>query len=83
MDDKVDKLVSQHLLGVEVSDEKANVVSFDLLPPQDDEVLRPPHHESHELVTQQLLNVISLLDGNGHSEKETLSSPFLTHTIEC
>ena len=52
MDDKVDQLVSQHLLSVEICDEEANVVSFDLLSPQDDKVLRPPHHETHELVAQ-------------------------------
>ena len=44
--------MSQHLLGVEVGDEKADVISLDLLPPEDDKVLRPPHHESHELVAQ-------------------------------
>ena len=52
VDNKVHQLVSQHLLGVEVGDEEANVVSLDLLPPEDDKVLRPPHHESHELVAQ-------------------------------
>ena len=52
VDNKVHQLVSQHLLGVEVGDEKADVISLDLLPPEDDEVLRPPHHKSHELVAQ-------------------------------
>ena len=66
VNDKVDKLVPQHLLRVEVGDEEADVVTLDLLPPQDDEVLRPPHHESHELVAEQLLYVVGLLDGNGN-----------------
>ena len=66
VNDKVDKLVPQHLLCVEVGDEEADVVTLDLLPPQDDEVLRPPHHESHELVAEQLLYVVGLLDGNGN-----------------
>ena len=52
VDNKVHQLVSQHLLGVEVGDEEADVVSLDLLPPEDDKILRPPHHESHELVAQ-------------------------------
>ena len=66
MNNKVDKLVPQHLLRVEVGDEEADVVTLDLLPPQDDEVFRPPHHESHELVAEQLLYIIGLLDGNGN-----------------
>ena len=70
VDDKVHELVAQHLLGVEVGDQEADVVTLDLLPPQDDKVLRPPHHETHELVAQQLLYVICLLDGDGHPAVE-------------
>ena len=62
MNDKVNEFVSQHLLSVEVGDEEADVVTLDLLPPQDDEVLRAAHHEAHELVAEQLLHVIRLLD---------------------
>ena len=62
VNDKVDKLVPQHLLCVEVGDEEADVVTLDLLPPQDDEVLRAAHHEAHELVAEQLLHIIRLLD---------------------
>ena len=60
------QFVSQHFLGVKVSDEEADVVALNLLPPQDDEVLRPPHHESHELVAEQLLYIVGLLDGDGN-----------------
>ena len=56
------QLVSQHFLRVEVGDEKADVVALNLLPPQDDEVLRAAHHEPHELVAEQLLHVVRLLD---------------------
>ena len=66
VNNKVDQLVPQHLLRVEVGDEEADVVTLDLLPPQDDEVLRPSHHESHELVAEQLLYVVGLLDGDGN-----------------
>lgn len=37
---------------------------LDRLPPKDDKILRPPHHEPHELVAEQLLNLVCLLDGN-------------------
>ena len=62
MNDKVNKLVPQHLLGVKVGDKEADVVALNLLPPQDDEVLRAAHHEPHELVAEQLLHVVGLLD---------------------
>ena len=65
------QLVPEHLLCVEVCDEKADVIVLDLLPPQDDKVLRPPHHESHELVAEKLLYVIGLLDGDGHPAVES------------
>ena len=64
MNDKVYQLVPQHLLSVEVGDEEADVITFNLLPPENHEILSPPHHEPHELVTQQLLYFISLFDGN-------------------
>ena len=62
VDDEVHELVAQHLLGVEVGDQEADVVTLDLLPPQDDEVLRAAHHEAHELVAEQLLHVVRLFD---------------------
>ena len=51
-----------HLFGVEVGDEEADVVALDGLPPQDDKALRPPHHEPHELVAQQPLDLVGLRD---------------------
>ena len=62
MNDKVYKLVPQHLFSVKVGDEEANVIALDLLPPQDDKVLGTAHHEPHELVAEQLLHVVRLLD---------------------
>ena len=60
------QLVPEHFLCVEVCDEKADVIALDLLPPQDDKVLRPPHHESHEHLAEQRVDIVQLLDGNGH-----------------
>ena len=54
---------------MEVGDEKADVVALNLLPPEDHEVLGPPHHEPHELVTQQLLDVVGLFDGDRNSDR--------------
>ena len=62
MNDKVYKLVPQHLFSVKVGDEEADVITLNLLPPQDDKVLSTAHHEPHELVAEQLLHVIRLLD---------------------
>ena len=62
MNDKVYKLVPQHLFSVKVGDEEADVITLDLLPPQDDKVLSTAHHEPHELVAEQLLHVVRLLD---------------------
>ena len=63
------QLVSQHFLRVEVRDEEADVVALNLLPPEDDEVLCSPHHETHELVTQKFLDVVSLFDGDRNSNR--------------
>ena len=54
--------MSQHLIRVKVGDEEADVITLDLLPPQDDKVLSTAHHEPHELVAEQLLHVVRLLD---------------------
>ena len=61
------QLVSQHFLRVEVRDEKADIVTLNLLSPQDDKVLRSSHHESHEHLAEQGVDIVQLLDGNGHS----------------
>ena len=49
-------------------DEIPDVVAFDLLPAQDDKIFGSPHHESHELVAQQLLDLVGLLDRDGHAD---------------
>ena len=60
------QLVPEHFLRVKVGDEKADVVALNFLPPQDDKVFRPPHHESHEHLAQEGVDIVQLLDGNGH-----------------
>ena len=55
------QLVSDHFLCVKVCDEKADVIALDLLSPQDDKVLCTPHHESHEHLAQQGVDVVQLL----------------------
>ena len=59
------QLVPEHFLCVEVGDEKTDVIALDLLSPQDDKVLCPSHHESHEHLAQQRVDVVQLLDGDG------------------
>ena len=49
-------------------EEKPDVVAFDLLPAQDDKIFGSPHHEPHELVAQQLLDLVGLLDRDGHAD---------------
>ena len=63
------QLVPEHLLCVEVCDEKADIVTLNLLPPQDYKVLGSPHHKTHELVTQKFLDVVSLFDGDRNSNR--------------
>lgn len=53
-----------HLFSVEVGDQKTNVIAIDGLPPQYNKVLRPHHHEPHELLAQYLLNFVGLFDGD-------------------
>ena len=88
MDHKVYQLVSQHLLGVEVGDEKANIVTLNFLPSENYEIFCPPHHEPHELVAKQLLDFISLLDSNRNPVKLIfnynfikISQPYLTELM--
>ena len=40
-----------------------DIVSFDLLSSENDKVLCSSHHETHEFVAQQLLNLVGLFDG--------------------
>lgn len=69
MNDKVHQLVFVHLFCVEVGDEEAYVVALHWFSPQDEEVLRSHHHEAHEFMAQDLLNLVCLLDSNADSDR--------------
>jgi len=69
VNDKVDQFVSEHDLCVEVGDQEADVITLDLFPSENDEVLGPSHHELGELVAQQFLDLVRLLDCNGYSNR--------------
>lgn len=58
-----------HLFCVEIGDEKADVIALHWFPPQDEEVLCSHHHKAHELVAQNLLNLIGLLDSDADSDR--------------
>lgn len=62
VDHKVHQLVLVHGLGVEVGDQEADIVALDWLPSQNNEVLGSHHHEAGELVTQDLLDLVGLLN---------------------
>jgi hypothetical protein len=62
LDNKVHQLVLQHLLGVEIGNEEADIISFDRFPPQDVEALGALSQEAGELVYENVLNLIGLLD---------------------
>ena len=58
-----------HVLRVKVCDEKADIKSLQLLPPENQKVLRPPHHKAGKLVTQKPLDVVCLLCCYGDSHR--------------
>ena len=60
------QLVPEHFLSVKVGDEETDVIALNFLSPQDDKVLRPSHHESHEHLAQEGVDIVQLLDGDGH-----------------
>lgn len=62
MNHKVDQFVLVHGLGVEVCDQEADVVALDGFPSQNDKVLGSHHDEAGELVTQDLLDLVGLLN---------------------
>lgn len=64
---KVDELMFEHLLRVEIGNQKADMVSIDRFPPQYDKILRSHHHKSHELFTQYFFDLVRLLDHNANS----------------
>ncbi|USP81143.1 hypothetical protein yc1106_08417 [Curvularia clavata] len=67
LNDKVDELVLQHFLGVEVGDQERDVVALDGLPPQNEERLSSLGQEPCELVDQNVLNLVCLLDLDAYS----------------
>lgn len=79
MDDEVHQLVLVHLLRVEVGDEEADVIALHRFPSQDEEVLGSHHHEAHELVAQDLLDLVRLFDGDAdpHRVDGALDQDFL------
>ena len=48
---------------------KANSTHLNSLPPQNNESLRSHSHESSELFTQNPLDLVGLLDGDGESNR--------------
>lgn len=67
LNDKVDQLVLQHLLGMEVCDQERNVISLDRFPPQDDKTLCSLLQEPCELVNQNVLDFVCLFDLNAYA----------------
>ena len=63
------QFVFQHLLRIKIRDEEADIITLDLLPPENEEVLGPPHHEAGELVAEKPLDVVCLLDCDGDSHR--------------
>lgn len=43
----------------------ARATNLDWFPPENDKILGSHHHESHELVAENLLNFISLITSHG------------------
>ena len=55
--------------SVEVGNEEGNVVAFDGLSPQDNEVLGTHHHEPGELMTEDFFDLVGLFNGNTDSDR--------------
>jgi hypothetical protein len=51
------------------SNPSASETHIDRLPPQNHEILRPHGHKPRKLLTQDPLNLIRLLDGDGYSDR--------------
>ena len=69
MNDKVYKLVPQHLFSVKVGDEEADAVSLDRFPSHDAELLGTLHEESREFVAKNAVALVVLSDLNAHSNR--------------
>jgi hypothetical protein len=67
LDNEIDELMLQHLLGVEIGNEEANIISFDGFPPQNIEALGALGQEAGELVHEDVLNLVGLLDLDAYS----------------
>ena len=61
--------MSEHFLSVKIGDEKADIIALNLLSPQDDKVLGSSHHESHEHLAEQGVDIIQLLNGDGDPDR--------------
>lgn len=66
-------LMLEHYFRVEVCDQKGNIVAFDGFSSKNDEVLGSHHHEPHEFVAQNLLDLIGLL----HRDRYPMESDFV------
>ena len=62
LNDEVNQLVLEHLLCMEVGNQKGDVISLDRFPPKDDEALCSLLQEPCELVDQNVFDLICLLD---------------------
>lgn len=69
LNDEVDKLVLQHLFGVEVCYQEGNVVTRNRFSPQDKERLGSHFQESSKLVDEQVLNLVGLLDLDADADR--------------
>ena len=69
LNDEIDQLVLVHGLSVEVGDEERDIISLNSLTTQDDEGLSTLGQEAHELLGEQLLQLISLLNSNRDSQR--------------
>lgn len=58
----------EHFLRVVIRDQEADVESLNFLPPQNLEIFRPPHHKTHESLSEEFFDIIGLLDGDGHAD---------------
>ena len=67
LDDEIHQLVLVHLFSLYVRDEETDVVPFNGFTSQHQEVLSTQHHETHELVAQDLLDFVRLF----HSDTDT------------
>ena len=68
MDDKVDKLVLQHLLGVEIGDEEGDVVALNGFAAEDEEGLGALGQETGEFMNEDTLDLVGLLDADADTD---------------